>query len=73
MTFQRVRATMQEKKDYFTKLAMCGGSTINNTKLMLQFCRNRLKTEQNCRTLSLMFIQNYMQNLNKILVSNFGN
>ena len=73
MTFQRVRATMQEKKDYFTKLAMCGGSKINNTKLMLQFCRNRLKTEQNCRTLSLMFIQNYMQNLNKILVSNFGN
>ena len=29
----------------------------NNTKLMLQFCRNRLKIEQNCKTLSLMLVQ----------------
>ena len=40
---------------------------------MLQFYRNRLKTEENCRTLSLMLIQNYVRNLNKILVSKFGN
>ena len=40
---------------------------------MLQFCRNTLKIEQNCRTLSLMFVQNSMQNLNKILVSKFDN
>ena len=41
---------------------------------MLQFCRNRPKIEQNSRTLSLMLlVQNYMQNLNKILVSQFGN
>ena len=26
---------------------------------MLQFCRNRLKVEQNCRTLPLMLVQNY--------------
>ena len=40
---------------------------------MLQFCKNRLKIEQNCRTLSLISVQNYMQNLNKILVSKLGN
>ena len=43
------------------------------TKLMVQFCRNRLKIEQNCERLSLMWVQNYMENLNKILVSKFGN
>ena len=30
---------------------------LNNTKLMLQFCRNRLKIEQNCKALSLMLVQ----------------
>ena len=40
---------------------------------MLQFCKNRLKIEQNCITLSLILVQNYMQNLNKILVSKLGN
>ena len=40
---------------------------------MLQFCKNRLKIEQNCRTLSLISVQNYMQNLDKILVSKLGN
>ena len=40
---------------------------------MLQFCRNKLKIEQNCRTLPLMLVQNYMQNLSKILVSQFVN
>ena len=34
---------------------------------MLQFCRNRLKIEQSCRTLLLMLVQNYLPNLNKIL------
>ena len=36
---------------------------------MLQFSRNRLKIEQNCRTLPVMLVQNCMQNLNKMLVS----
>ena len=45
---------------------------LNNTKLLSQFFRNRLKIEQNFRTLSLMLVQNYMQNLNKILISKFG-
>ena len=40
---------------------------------MLQFCKNTLKIEQNCRTLSLMLLQNYMQNLNRILASKSGN
>ena len=40
---------------------------------MLQFSRNKLKIEQNCRTLRLMLVQNYMQNLSKILVSQFVN
>ena len=40
---------------------------------MLQFFRNRLKIEQDCRTLSSMLVQIYMQNLNKILVSKFNN
>ena len=40
---------------------------------MLQVCRNRLTIEQNCRTLSLVLVQNYMQNLTKILVSKFSN
>ena len=40
---------------------------------MLQFCRDRFKIEQNSRTLSLMLVQNYTQNLNKILVSRFIN
>ena len=40
---------------------------------MLQFCRNRLKIEQIFRTLSLMLVQTYMQNLKKILVSKLGN
>ena len=40
---------------------------------MLQFCTNRLKIEQKNRPLSLMLAQNYMQNLNKILVFKFGN
>ena len=33
---------------------------LNNPKVMLQFCRKRLKTEQNCRALSLILVQNYM-------------
>ena len=40
---------------------------------MLQFCRNRLKMKQNCRTLSFMLVQIYMSNLNKTVVSKFGN
>ena len=40
---------------------------------MLQFCKIRLKNEQNCGTLLSMLVQNYMQNLDKILVSKFGN
>ena len=40
---------------------------------MLQFCRKRLNIEQNCRTLWLMLVQNYMQDPNEILVSKFGN
>ena len=40
---------------------------------MLQFCRNKLKIEQNLRALSLMLVQNYMQNLHKMLVSKFDN
>ena len=40
---------------------------------MLQFFRNRLNIEQNCRTGSLMLVQNYMWNLNKILDSKLGN
>ena len=40
---------------------------------MLQFSRNRIKTEQNCRTLSMMFVPNQIRNLNKILASKFGN
>ena len=40
---------------------------LNNPKVMLQFCRKRLKTEQNCRALSLILVQNYMWNLSKIL------
>ena len=40
---------------------------------MSQFCRNRLKIEQNYITLSLMLVQNHIQNLNKVLVSKFGN
>ena len=39
---------------------------------MLQFYRNIIKIKQNCKTLSLMLVQNYLQNLNKILVSNFA-
>ena len=39
---------------------------------MLQFCRNTLKIEENCRTLPLMLVQNYIENLNKILVSKFS-
>ena len=35
---------------------------------MSQFCRNRLKIEQNYITLSLMLVQNHIQNLIKILV-----
>ena len=31
---------------------------------MLQFCKNRLKIEQKNKTLSLMLVQNYMQNSN---------
>ena len=40
---------------------------------MLQFCRNKLKIEENLRALSLMLVQNYMQNLHKMLVSKFDN
>ena len=36
---------------------------------MLQFCKNRLKIERNCRILSSMLVQNYMEILNKILSS----
>ena len=39
---------------------------------MLQFCRNRPKIGQNWRTLSLMLVENYMGNINKILVSKIG-
>ena len=38
---------------------------------MLQFFRNRLNIEQNIG--SLMLVQNYMWNLNKILDSKLGN
>ena len=31
---------------------------------MFQFCRNKLKIEEKYRTLSLMLVQNYTQNLN---------
>ena len=40
---------------------------------MLQFSRNKLKIEQNCRRLPVMLVQNCMQNVNKILVSKQGN
>ena len=39
---------------------------------MLQFCKNRLKIERNFQH-SFMLVQNYMQSLNKISVSKFGN
>ena len=40
---------------------------------MLQFCINKLKIEQNHRALLLTLVQNYLQNLNKILVSKVSN
>ena len=43
-----------------------------NTKLMPQFFRNRLKLKKIVEH-SLILVQNYIQNLNKILVSKFGN
>ena len=43
----------------------------SKTKLKLQFCRSRLKNKKNHRTIFDVGI--YMQNLNKILVSKFGN
>ena len=44
---------------------------------ILKFCRNKTAEKLNknwnkTRKLSLMWVQNYMQNLNIILVSKFG-
>ena len=35
---------------------------------MLQFCRNRLKLEQNSRALSLLLVENYIYFIDLLLV-----
>ena len=75
--FVKIIAIFYERRNIYCFQFQCferiGKYDLNNTKLVSQFCRNKLKIEQNCITQSLTLVQNYMWNLAKILVSKFNN
>ena len=62
--FYKRRSIYCLKFQYFERICK---NDLNNTKLMLQFWRNRLKVEQNCGTPSLILVQNYWNLWNSII------